>query len=105
MPASTAVAEAPAVRTPPSRDPSHPCAAPQYPSGARFASEAGTSVVELSIDVDGSVTDSRVADSSGYYDLDQAARAGFSRCKWKPGMLNGKPEAARLLVKISWKLK
>jgi TonB family protein len=92
------------MRVAPTRDPSHPCAPPQYPSSSRFAGDTGTTVVELLINTDGTVGDSRIATSSGHRDLDQAARSAFSHCKWKPGTLDGKPEAARLLVKMSWQL-
>jgi TonB family protein len=99
-----ASAKQPGVRVAPTRDPSHPCAPPQYPSSSRFAGDTGTTIVELLINTDGSVGDSRIATSSGHHDLDQAARGAFGHCKWKPGMLDGKPEAARLLVKMSWQL-
>jgi TonB family protein len=106
-PPSTAVAASAkpsGVRVAPARDPSHSCAPPQYPSSSRFAGDTGTTVVELLINTDGTVGDSRIATSSGHRDLDQAARSAFSHCKWKPGTLDGKPEAARLLVKMSWQL-
>jgi len=58
----------------------------------------------LLVGVDGLVSDSRVERSSGYKRLDEAARKALSLCKFKPGTVEGKPEASWARIEYDWKI-
>jgi protein TonB len=80
------------------------CDEPPYPPAARRANETGTVRLTFLIDVDGRVLDSKVERSSGSRRLDEAARAGLSRCRFKPATLNGRPERTWGRIDYVWKL-
>ncbi|HTS55232.1 MAG TPA: energy transducer TonB, partial [Burkholderiales bacterium] len=99
-------AEAPphsSVHTPPVIDASR-CEKPEYPPAARRFGETGTVVLRILVGVDGSVISSEVQTSSGSKRLDEAARQGLSLCRFKPGMVDGKPEQAWSTLRYAWKL-
>jgi protein TonB len=54
-------------------DPRHPLSPPVYPAASRRASEQGTVLLMIYVLADGRVGDAKVARSSGYPRLDQAA--------------------------------
>ena len=56
------------------------------------------------VGADGKVIQSEVEKSSGYKRLDEAARAGLSKCQFKPAMVDGKPEQAWASIKFTWRL-
>lgn len=70
------------------------CREPEYPSSSARLGESGRVVLNLLIDTDGHVVDSKVETSSGFPRLDDAARAALSLCKFEPGTVDGKPEQA-----------
>ncbi|MFI4940134.1 MAG: energy transducer TonB [Burkholderiales bacterium] len=80
------------------------CQKPDYPRSALLAEETGVVTLAFLIGVDGRVIDSRVENSSGYKELDKAARAGLSLCKFKPGTFDGKPEQSWMKMQYVWKL-
>jgi len=80
------------------------CEKPPYPSSAERNEEEGVVTVAFLIGVDGHVVDSRIEKSSGYRDLDKAASAGLSMCKFKPGTLDGKPVQGWAQIQYVWKL-
>lgn len=55
---------------------------PEYPAAARRRGEAGTVTVRFQVDASGAVTAVRVAGSSGWRSLDEAA-AGTIRSRWR----------------------
>lgn len=79
------------------------CRPPEYPPVSERLGEHGTVVLALLVGVDGKVTDSRIEKSSGYERLDKAAQVGLSRCKFTPGTVDGKPEAAWAQMKYTFK--
>ena len=77
---------------------------PEYPKASLRNEETGIVTVQFLIGADGRVAKAEVLKSSGFRDLDKAAVNGLSRCKFKPGMVDGKPEAAWTSVQYEWKL-
>jgi len=80
------------------------CEKPEYPAAARRFRESGTVVLRILVGIDGSVISSEVQTSSGSKRLDEAAREGLSLCRFKPGMVDGKPEQAWSTLRYAWKL-
>jgi len=91
-------------RVAPVIDASKNCRLPEYPAVSRRMEEQGTVVLEMLIDVDGRVSDSKVAQSSGHPLLDEAARDALSLCKFVPGTIDGKPEKSWWPIKYTWRL-
>jgi protein TonB len=58
------------------------CKEPDYPAVSQRLGEQGSVVLQLYVDPSGRVIDSKVATSSGYPRLDEAARKGLSLCKF-----------------------
>lgn len=80
------------------------CAKPDYPAKAARNNETGTVKLALLIGTDGHVSDSRIEHSSGSRELDRAAQAALSLCKFKPAMNNGAPEPGWGQIAYVWTL-
>jgi protein TonB len=80
------------------------CDKPDYPSASRRMEEEGTVGLRFLVGVDGKVVQSEVAKSSGYKRLDEAARAGLSKCRFKPATVDGQPEQAWTTIQYVWRL-
>lgn len=80
------------------------CLKPEYPALSRRKEEQGAVVLRLLIGVDGNVQESQVAQSSGSPRLDEAARAALAKCQFRPGTVDGKPEASWASLKYTWVL-
>ncbi|NHZ98932.1 energy transducer TonB [Massilia sp. CCM 8734] len=80
------------------------CAKPDYPARAARDGATGTVNLALLVGVDGKVTDARVDKSSGSRDLDKAAVAALSLCKFKPATLGGVAEPAWAQIAYVWTL-
>ncbi|MDQ1830761.1 energy transducer TonB [Massilia scottii] len=80
------------------------CAKPEFPKASLRNEETGTVTLSFLIGVDGRVADSKIVKSSGFRDLDKAAQAGISKCKFKPTMVDGKPEQAWMQMQYVWTL-
>jgi periplasmic protein TonB len=93
-----------AVRTAPIINAAASCQKPEYPSASRRNEEEGTVQLRFLIGPEGNVLESQVEKSSGFTRLDEAARSALSRCQFKPGMLNGKPEQSWASMKYTWRL-
>ena len=81
------------------------CSKPVWPAADLAAGHQGTVTLKFEIDADGTVLRSKVENSSGYPALDQAALEGISKCKFKPGMADGKPVLSGMQMKYVWTLK
>jgi len=110
-PAPVVVETAPAPmvqRTPPVLDVNRLCERPEYPSVAARAEATGITRLAFLIDVDGRVLEARVEKASGatreHRLLDNAAISALSRCRFKAGTVDGKPERAWGRVDYAWKL-
>ena len=94
----------PSVIVPPVIDAKHSCTLPEYPPAARRLELTGAVVLRFLIDTDGHVIDSQVQTSSGHAELDDAAREALSRCQFKPGTADGKPQQSWAKLKYVWRL-
>jgi TonB family protein len=79
---------------------------PPYPELSVMTNEDGTSLLTVTIGVDGVPTDVQIANSSGSLRLDEAAR-DFVKATWRwtPPLKECGPEAPKLRVSIKWDLK
>lgn len=80
------------------------CAKPDYPAKAARNGDTGTVSLALLIGVDGRVSDSKIQRSSGSKELDRAAQAALSMCKFKPATNNGAAEPGWGQIAYVWKL-
>ncbi len=92
------------VRTAPIINAAASCQKPEYPSASRRNEEEGTVQLRFLIGPEGNVLESQVEKSSGFTRLDEAARSALSRCQFKPGTINGKPEQSWASMKYTWRL-
>ena len=103
-PANAPSAAAPAVRVGASIAPGGSCAKPAYPPASRRLEEEGTVGLRFLIGSDGSVLQSEVVKSSGFARLDEAARQALSKCQFRAGTVDGKPEASWASIQYTWRL-
>jgi TonB family protein len=80
------------------------CVKPTYPEAARRRDQQGAVTMKFLIGVDGSVLDAKIAQSSGFPLLDEAALAGIAKCPFEAAMVDGKPEQTWVQVKYVWTL-
>jgi protein TonB len=80
------------------------CALPEWPKASQRNEETGVVTLSFLIAEDGRVADSKIVKSSGFRDLDKAAVSGISKCRFKPGMNDGKPEKAWMQMQYVWTL-
>lgn len=80
------------------------CAKPEWPKASLRNEETGTVTLQFLIAEDGRVADSKILKSSGFRDLDRAAMTGISKCRFKPGTTDGKPEKAWMQMQYVWTL-
>lgn len=74
-----------------------------YPRSALRDRRDGTSVLSLTIGVDGRVAQCSVIASSGHADLDTAAcRSAVLRARFAPAQRQGEPVTGRLSVPVRW---
>ena len=79
---------------------------PDYPANARRAGEHGSVVLQVLVGTDGRVLDARLAQSSGFPDLDRAALDGIkSDYRFTPGMIDGQRREMWHTLKFTWKLR
>jgi len=102
-PAQAATRVAPPVRTTANVNMAQ-CDKPEYPSASRRMEEEGTVSLRFLVGIDGKIIQSEVEKSSGYKRLDEAARAGLSKCQFKPATVDGKPEQAWTTLRYVWRL-
>lgn len=79
------------------------CAMPERPKGMLDRSEQGTVTVALLVQADGSVSDAKVVRSSGYPQLDAAAREAMARCTYTPLQIDGRPQMGWQMQQYTWK--
>ena len=80
------------------------CEKPEYPSASKRLEEEGTVQLKFLVGADGKVLESAVEKSSGFRRLDEAARAGLSKCQFKPATVDGKPQQSWASMKYTWRL-
>jgi len=80
------------------------CEKPEYPSASKRLEEEGTVQLKFLVGADGKVLESAVEKSSGFRRWDEAARAGLSKCQFKPATVDGKPQQSWASMKYTWRL-
>jgi protein TonB len=80
------------------------CSKPDYPKNALRNGDTGTVMLAFLIGTDGKVADARIEKSSGFRELDRAAQAGLSLCKFKPGTVDGVPQSSWTKMQYVWSL-
>lgn len=77
-------------------------AAGQFPAGAWSKSESGVTTLGVRVKADGSMLDLKVFESSGYDDLDEAARQMVGTLKFGAATIDGQPMASAIVIRIVW---
>lgn len=80
------------------------CAKPLWPEGAIARKEQGAVTLAFTVGADGKAKSSAVVKSSGFADLDEAARTGIEKCTFKPGTKAGKPFESTMKMQYVWVL-
>ncbi|WP_287127379.1 energy transducer TonB [Candidatus Cyanaurora vandensis] len=75
-----------------------------YPDSARDAGQEGRVIVVAYLDKDGNVAEARVKTSSGFPELDTAARAAVMNMKFEPARRGSVTESSKVAVPISFSL-
>lgn len=78
---------------------------PDYPKGARQRGEQGDVVVEIRVNAEGTVDAVKVAASSGFPELDEAAVRAARAAKFSPARSGRDPVASTARLKLQFKLK
>ena len=78
---------------------------PDYPKGARQRGEQGDVVLEIRVNAEGTVDDVKVATSSGFAELDEAAIRAAKAAKFSPARSGHDPVASTARLKLSFKLR
>lgn len=78
--------------------------APPYPPASRRLGEAGTVILKIFVNVDGSVGEVTLGKSSGYSRLDQAAMQTVKRWKLIPARRGSEPFATWYTLPLEFKL-
>ena len=78
---------------------------PDYPKGARQRGEQGDVVVEIRVNAEGTVDAVKVAISSGFPELDEAAVRAAKAAKFSPARRGRDPVASTARLKLQFKLK
>lgn len=81
------------------------CAKPHYPEADLQAKHEGTVSLEFLVKADGKVADSKVAQTSGFPSMDEAARSALVKCRFKPATKDGKAIDKWTKVQYVWSLK
>ena len=103
-PAAAAAPKRVPVLVPPVIDANRACDKPEYPAVSRRNEHAGTVQLRFLIGVDGRVVESKVESSSGHERLDTAAREALSRCQFRPGSIDGRPQQSWASIRYVWQL-
>lgn len=80
------------------------CVLPEYPKNALRNGDTGIVSLALLIGTNGQVSESRIQKSSGFRELDRAAIAALSMCKFKPATNNGVAQPAWGQMAYVWRL-
>ena len=77
---------------------------PRYPRSARKLKHEGKVTVEAMLDGDGAVVSVRVASSSGFHDLDEAALEAVRNGHFAPAKIDGTGVSATLTMDFEFRL-
>lgn len=77
---------------------------PAWPESALQEKRQGAVALAFEVDADNTVLDAKVTRSSGHPDLDEAARAGLAKCKFKAATQDGAPVRGWAKLTYKWTL-
>lgn len=80
------------------------CDRPVYPQAARDEKREGLVVLVFQVGADSTVVESVVKQSSGHADLDEAARVGLAKCKFRAATKDGVAVADWVAIRYKWVL-
>lgn len=75
-----------------------------YPAEARAAGVEGSVVLSITIDAEGKVVEAKVVKGGLGYGLDEAARRGVMRIRWRPATKNGAAVSTTMMYTYTWLL-
>ena len=75
-----------------------------YPKAALMNEEQGVVSMMFLVSAEGRVLESKLEKTSGFKNLDKAAMAAVTNCKFKPGSKDGKPDSTWTKVDYAWSL-
>ena len=78
---------------------------PDYPKGARQRGEQGDVILEIRVNAEGTVDDVKVATSSGFAELDEAAVKAAKAAKFSPARSGRESVVSTARLKLQFKLK
>ena len=78
---------------------------PDYPKGARQRGEQGDVILEIRVNAEGAVDHVKVAVSSGFAELDEAAVKAARTAKFSPARSGHDPVASTVRLKLQFKLR
>ena len=76
----------------------------EYPKAALMNEEQGIVSMMFLVSAEGRVLESKLEKTSGFKNLDKAAIAAVTNCKFKPGSKDGKPDSTWTKVDYAWSL-
>ena len=78
---------------------------PDYPPQSRRMGQQGSVILQVLVDPDGRVVDSKLVQTSGSQVLEEAALSGVkTNYRFVPGTVDGKPQQMWFTIKFNWKL-
>jgi protein TonB len=78
---------------------------PEYPAEAKKSRIQGRAFVQVLVDLDGSVMQTRISKSSGNAALDSAAVRGAQKFRFKPAKMDRKPVRVWVAIPVDFRLK
>jgi bla regulator protein blaR1 len=80
------------------------CAKPEWPNADLQAEHQGTVTLRYLVTTEGLPAQSEVLQSSGYPALDESARRGIAKCRFKPATQDGRPVDGWMKMQYVWTL-
>ena len=80
------------------------CAKPVWPADSLKNENQGTVTLSFLVGADGKVKDSAIKKSSGFAPLDEAARVGIAKCRFKAATVAGRPVEDWMMMQYVWTL-
>ena len=77
---------------------------PEYPAASQRRGEEGRVRLLIQVSEAGTAVDAEVVGGSGYPTLDEAARRGVLRWRFKPATRDGQPVAGRIIASIQFRI-
>ncbi|TWI45449.1 TonB family protein [Pseudoduganella flava] len=80
------------------------CERPVWPRESLRFEQQGAVTMAFLVGEDRAIREAKIVETSGFPLLDAAARDGVAKCRFKPAMVDGKPQAAWMKMQYVWTL-